>query len=340
MAVRRAGKEKARMNTVGEERKILSDCMEKNSVALASCVEKRIARIYELAHVLCRKILSETGGDIMTAVCAFDEAREIYSEGKAALCRTVPMGKENADERRVVSDAVSLCDTFCLCRAISRFGGEKYTDADVLGWLSDGDVIQSGRIGETKVAFVRGRQANEAFSRFARCIPGGVMPFGEESFADVCRSVYSGVTEYGIVPVENSSDGRLTGLYGLFERYGLYIIMLCEVGSGDGEGYTKFALCSRSMKLLRAGGERILHIRLTLDTAGGLSDLLFCGKYFGASLRRAYPVPTAATGRENSFDVSFCVDGADIPALICALKLEYPQFSAVGIYTEIKAEGI
>ena len=130
------------------------------------------------------------------------------------------------------------------------------------------------------------------------------MPFGEESFADVCRSVYSGVTEYGIVPVENSSDGRLTGLYGLFERYGLYIIMLCEVGSGDGEGYTKFALCSRSMKLLRAGGERILHIRLTLDTAGGLSDLLFCGKYFGASLRRADPVPTAATGRENSFDVS------------------------------------
>ena len=50
MAVRRAGKEKARMNTVGEERKILSDCMEKNSVALASCVEKRIARTYELGR--------------------------------------------------------------------------------------------------------------------------------------------------------------------------------------------------------------------------------------------------------------------------------------------------
>lgn len=328
------------MNTVGEERKILSDCMEKNSVALASCAEKRIARIYELAHVLCREILSVTDGDIMTAVSVSDEARETYSDGKRILSGELPTGGENAEQGKVVSDTVSLCDTFCLCRAISRFGGRKYTDSDVLSWLSDGDGIQSERMGEAKVAFVRGRQANEAFSRFARCIPGGVMPFGEESFADVCRSVYSGVTEYGIVPVENSSDGRLAGLYGLFERYGLYIIMLCEVGSGDGEGYTKFALCSRSMKLLRAGGERILHIRLTLDTAGGLSDLLFCGKYFGASLRRADPVPTAATGRENSFDVSFCVDGADLAGLICALKLEYPQFSAVGIYTEIKAEEI
>lgn len=84
----------------------------------------------------------------------------------------------------------------------------------------------------------------------------------------------------------------------------------------------------------------MLHIRLTLDSPDGLSDLLFCGKYFGASLRRSDPIPAAATGRENSFDVAFCVDGADLAGLICALKLEYPQFSAVGIYTEIKAEDI
>ena len=328
------------MDMVEGEKKILSDCIEKSSRSVAGCAEKRIARIYELAHMVCREILSGTDGDIMAAVSASDEARETYSDGKRILSGELPTGGENAEERQFLSDAVSLCDTFCLCRAISRFGGRKYTDSDVLSWLSDGDGIQSERMGEAKVAFVRGRQANDAFSRFARCIPGGVMPFGEESFADVCRSVYSGVTEYGMVPVENSSDGRLAGLYGLFERYGLYIIMLCEVGSGDGEGYTKFALCSRSMKLLRAGGERILHIRLTLDSPDGLSDLLLCGKYFGALLRRSDPIPTAATGRENSFDVAFCVDGADLAGLICALKLEYPQFSAVGIYTEIKAEEI
>lgn len=329
------------MKDAAKERGILSDCIENNTRAVLLSAEKRMARISELAHFSCREILVSSGGDIMSAVCFSDEARRIYESGKRALAGEVSLGKANADEEKIISDVISACDRLYFCKAISRFDGRKYTEDDALRWLSDGEqTVVPPASGEKRIAFMRSRQANEAFSRFARYIPGGVMPFGEESFADVCRSVYSGATEYGLIPVENSSDGRLVGLYGLFERYGLYITMLCDIASPDGEGYTKFALCSRSPESIKAKGEKILHIRLTLDSPDGLSELLFCGKYFGAFLRRADLIPLSAAGRENSFDVSLCIDNCDLAGLICALKLEYPQFSAVGIYTEIKAEDI
>ncbi len=322
---------------IGDEMKILSDCTAKNAANIFRCAEKRMARTAELAHILCRKILSGSDADIMDVICASDEAREEYISAKNALESSAATAFANESEAENLKRTLSLCDALYFCRAISRFGGKAYTAEDAERWLSDGDTAQYSRTGDIKIAFVRGRQANGAFAEFARYIKGGAMPYGEESFADVCQSVYSGAAEYGIIPVENSSDGRLASFYGMFEKFGLYIIMLCEVKSDNGEGYTKFALCSRSVKALRAEGEKILHFRLTLDSPDGLAPLLYGGGYYGASLRRAEPVPFSAAGRENSFDISFCVDGADLAGFICFLKLEYPQFSAVGLYTSVKA---
>lgn len=325
---------------VNGEMKILSDCTAGNASCIFRYAEKRMARIAELAHILCRRIISEGDADIMNAVCTSDVAREEYISAKRMLEYDALTGSVNESEAVNLRRTLSLCDAMYFCRAISRFGDRTYTETDVERWLSDGDTVQYTRGGDTRIAFVRGRQANEAFAEFARFIPGGAMPYGEENFSDVCQSVYSGIAEYGIIPVENSSDGRLASFYGMFEKFGLYITMLCEVRSGDGEEYTKFALCSRSVRSLRAGGEKILHIRLTLDSPDELAALLCGGSHYGASLRRAEPVPVSAAGRENSFDVSFCVDGADLAGLICCLKLEYPQFSTVGLYPSVRAGGV
>lgn len=322
---------------IGGEMKILSDCTAKNAACIFRYAEKRMARTAELAHIVCRKILSGSDADIMDVICTSDEAREEYISGKKALECDALTGLANKNEAANLKRTLSLCDVLYFCREISRFGGKTYAAADAERWLSDGDIIQYPRAGDVKIAFVRGRQANDAFAEFARYIHGGAMPYGEESFADVCQSVYSGIAEYGIIPVENSSDGRLASFYGMFEKFGLYIIMLCEVMSGDGESYTKFALCSRSVKALMADGEKTLHFRLTLDSPDGITALLYGGRYYGASLRRAEPIPVSAAGRENSFDISFCVDGADLAGFICCLKLEYPQFSTVGLYTSVKA---
>ena len=236
-------------DNIGGEMKILSDCTAKNAACIFRYAEKRMARTAELAHIVCRKILSGSNADIMDVICTSDEAREEYISGKKALECDALTGLANENEAANLKRTLSLCDVLYFCREISRFGGKTYAAADAERWLSDGDIIQYPRAGDVKIAFVRGRQANDAFAEFARYIHGGAMPYGEESFADVCQSVYSGIAEYGIIPVENSSDGRLASFYGMFEKFGLYIIMLCEVRSGDGESYTKFALCSRFIML-------------------------------------------------------------------------------------------
>ena len=65
-------------DNIGGEMKILSDCTAKNAACIFRYAEKRMARTAELAHIVCRKILSGSNADIMDVICTSDEAREEY----------------------------------------------------------------------------------------------------------------------------------------------------------------------------------------------------------------------------------------------------------------------
>ena len=81
-------------DNIGGEMKILSDCTAKNAACIFRYAEKRMARTAELAHIVCRKILSGSNADIMDVICTSDEAREEYISGKKALeCDADGIGK-------------------------------------------------------------------------------------------------------------------------------------------------------------------------------------------------------------------------------------------------------
>ena len=85
-------------DNIGGEMKILSDCTAKNAACIFRYAEKRMARTAELAHIVCRKILSGSNADIMDVICTSDEAREEYISGKKALECDALTGLANENE--------------------------------------------------------------------------------------------------------------------------------------------------------------------------------------------------------------------------------------------------
>ncbi|MGN1411267.1 MAG: bifunctional chorismate mutase/prephenate dehydratase [Oscillospiraceae bacterium] len=50
-----------------------------------------------------------------------------------------------------------------------------------------------------------------------------------ETFEDVCKSVESGITDFGVIPIQNSTSGSITASYDLLKKYDLFITNTVDV---------------------------------------------------------------------------------------------------------------
>lgn len=66
-----------------------------------------------------------------------------------------------------------------------------------------------------------------------------------ESINAVCESVDDENFVFGIIPVINSTDGRLMSFYRLLDKYDLKISAICKIENHGGGGFTKYALVSK-----------------------------------------------------------------------------------------------
>ncbi len=188
--------------------------------------------------------------------------------------------------------------------------------------------IQTNRIAYLKNVF-----ADDAYNKFSRILPGAVVSYCDD-FPGVCEEVTSGRARYGILPLENSTDGRLKSFHQLMQKNDLKIILMCDVPMG--ESMTQFALLGRRVAELDCGRHRAssyFEFRITLSHTRTLSQILWASAYYGLRLLRSSCVE-AAQGVE--FDLIFSQETADVSAFLCYLSLEHPGFNPVGLYTMLK----
>lgn len=287
----------------------------------------RAAHLCEIAHA----VLQGVGDDSLPAICGGDTAREIYS--RLLIPTDMTVTEALAREGKYFSGRISDFDKFFICREM--IGGREYDDGQICAALA-GETSEDFSEGEVSIAFSSGKAANAAFEEFAKFFRAA-SPVDEDNFQSACDFVAGGDGDYCILPVENSSDGRLGGFYSLIEKNGLYIVASCRVRSRDGESHTRFALCSRRMGVLGGRGEKLFHFRITLDSMNELCTILSAGEFFGAEVKRTDIVPPSLSGRDNSLDMIFGGE-CDLAGFICFLKLEFPQLTPIGLYRE--TEGI
>lgn len=184
-----------------------------------------------------------------------------------------------------------------------------------------------------RIAYLKNAFADRAYEQFAKILPDAVVSYCED-FTGVCEEVTSGRARYGILPLENSTDGRLKAFHTLLRRYDLKTVLVCDVPVGD--GVTQFALLGRRVASLDCGEHRaatFLEVRLSLSRTEALSQLLGAAAYYGLRLLRS----SSAEGEGgNAFDLLFATEAADVSAYLCYLTLEFPRFIPLGIYTKLK----
>lgn len=307
--------------------------LKRTTLAMASGVEKSFAHLHEQANAISKEIIRQTGiKDILSAVLTSDEAAHIYRESYLYNKEEVFFAEVNRNEEPYFKRMLSRFFRYYLCDAIAKKSKE-YDLAELIPLIC-GDVSPMPKTKEKTVAFLRNGQAMRAFERFAKPL-GGVSAVYENNFISACESVYTGQVTYAIIPIFSTSDGRLNSFYRQIEKYELSIVMTCDVDSDDGETTTTFALVYKDRLYIAAEGEPLYECKINLDNLNMLADLADAAAYFGAELYSAEALPMAFSGRNNTMDLIFGLENANLSGFFTYLALEYPQTATVGIYTKL-----
>ncbi len=303
--------------------------------AEASVYERKFAHLKERADIIARSLKAHIGcDDIMQALSSSYEAADIYAD----MCgEKQSFGELFAEVNKraayALSENTAKLDELYICKCIAEYDGREYEKSDIIEWLSENEEqAETAAARDRRVSFVRGNGSGRAFERFAKYVPGVLAEY-EDDFRRALEAVANGETTFAIVPIENSFDGRLNSFYRLMEKYALSIVLAADIPSDDYESSTKFALVYKKLDVIEAEGEELFECKITLREPAELADIINAAAYFGADVCKVYSLPLSSGGRENSFDIIFGLDGANIAGLFCYLMLKYPHLSPIGVYT-------
>ena len=281
--------------------------------ARTSLSEKRIAHIGELAELLC----DEAGEE---EIFFRDEA--FGAKYRAAVESGLP-SVADCNRTRVATEEKSLNAmerAMLLCRLCDTLGIRGVQGAGT--FFDEADVTE-----DETVSYVRSSYADDAYLTLASTMKASKVLYGHE-FTEICENVYYDRSAYCLLPVENTSDGRLAGFRSLILRYGLKITSLCRVKDPVTEEETVFALLKKSLSFEAGEGGRYFEFRvITKD----LPSLLVAAEICGMSLCGV----SSVAGRPSCYDLVLQIDEEGFCGFLSLLHLEYPDFTPLGIYTEL-----
>ena len=226
--------------------------------------------------------------------------------------------------------ALDTADRICLCRSLIETSPRNFTALDLL--ITDNPPEMPNRI-----AYLRNAYTDAAYIRLSDVLHNPTVTYCDD-FTSVCEEVYYGRTSMCIIPIENSSEGRLSAFRNLITKYELKIVMTCLVNSADGTE-TRYALLKKNIEHIPLVGQprktELFEFSVISAEGGGLSDILTAARSFGLRLNKAEWMPVSYSDTEYAQNLVFGIDGAEFDNFICFLSLEAPQFIAVGLYPHL-----
>ena len=313
-----------------------SDAMNENLAAnglrLSHEYEKRLAFLCDMADSVYSRLCDAAEDDIFLC-CTDDEVRRAYSEAMSAFCASRRDADEvNAHDIIFRSELLSRADRYFICKRIMRKTGVKYT-AENLGSVLFGECPALSPANR-KIAFVRNVQSGKAFECFAKYVFGAMTAY-RDSFALACESVADGECSYGILPLRNSVDGRLSAFYKMLDKHELGVLLCCDIENKSGD-VTRYALVYARNGIISARGAMKLECRISFENPADISGLMEMADFFDIPVDSVDSVNDGRGGTGRSFSVCFTLAGADVAGFIFCLQSEYPQVLPIMLYTQIE----
>ena len=112
-----------------------------------------------------------------------------------------------------------------------------------------------------------------------------------ESFTDVCEAINNNECCFGLLPIENSADGRLASFYRAIDRYDLKICATYDVENENGDAFSKLALVSKSLHRFENVSPDRIEVSSISSNSQKVSELIFSAKTLGVPVLRLFSSP-------------------------------------------------
>lgn len=296
---------------------------------LDEVLEERIAHLCELSHAIIR---DGEEADVIKSIIL-----SLKSEGYADPEKII---SENFRAVEAVYSRLSLVERLILCENISSYFRDENRTAKKSPPNEEGIALSSSA--NERIAYLKNSYNDTAYIQFSTLMVSPRAAYFE-SITDVCESVFNGQCEYCILPVETSSDGKLSGFYDRILKYGFRILAVYDLESSDKKRNTRYALLSRGSasknpRLRHRSKVRYFEFALECEEYPTLTDILAAADYCSLKLIRIDTLN--CRDREKGKKVPlicpvFRADGADLNTFLTFLSIDCPDFLPIGIYTQV-----
>jgi hypothetical protein len=295
-------------------------------LSLESLTEERLAHLMELSDA----IIADGGDvDIVKSIIL-----SIKSNGKADFGSIISENRHVADE---IFSRQSTIERLTVFKEV--FGKLSDENPELPTWLWQDEEISVDVNAYEKVAYLKNSYNDSAFMQFSSLLDSPRAAYFN-SVSDVCESVYSGDSEYCILPVETSEDGKLLSFYELIFKYRFKIVLVYDL---QGEaGYTRYALLSKSFvsdsaPLRLKTRNKYFEFFILSNDNKVLEEILCAADFCSLRLRRIDTLNIQKDKNDNETYICpvFRADGADMTTFLTYLAVDFPDFIPIGLYTQI-----
>lgn len=188
-----------------------------------------------------------------------------------------------------------------------------------------------------KISYVKNKYNDEAFECFSRSVTNAKAIYAA-SFKEAAESVYDGRCEFCILPITNSSEGRLMSFYSLLDRYELKI---CETVDLDVEGSSEAIRCARAGKAckeprLRSSQQQnyIFEFSVASASTDFLVPIFEGARQIDAKLISIDSLPLEYSSNSQRFFFSFSIPQKKAIAFRLFIALKNQSYTPIGLYAE------
>lgn len=188
-----------------------------------------------------------------------------------------------------------------------------------------------------KIAYTKNKFNDLAFEKFSRYVRNAKV-ISLPSFGDACEALNDGACEYAILPLGNTVDGKLFGIYTMLDRYGFKICNVCDVDT-DESRTVRYALVAKKAyppsRSSSAKGEYILEFSIISGDGTFLAQLCKGFEKCGAALISVDSRPLPYDQQLKKYMFSLRLYTKDAELLQLWLTLCFESYSLIGFYPHV-----